>query len=72
MKTTRFPDSADIENGGAEVLYLDGFTVSTCVGADGVPVVQVDGMGSLRVNVNDGPVFDQHTESPSRIPYGDL
>lgn len=32
---------------------------------DGKPVVQVDGTGDIRVNVNDGAVFDRHTETNS-------
>lgn len=34
---------------------------------DGKPVVQVDGGGDFRVNINDGVVFDRHTESESLI-----
>jgi hypothetical protein len=34
---------------------------------DGKPVVQIDGTGDFRVNVNDGVVFDRHTESNSAI-----
>lgn len=34
---------------------------------DGKPVVQVDGSGDFRVNVNDAPVFDRHTESEDPI-----
>jgi hypothetical protein len=35
--------------------------------ADGKPVVQIDGAGDFRVNVNEGVVFDRHTDSESLI-----
>lgn len=34
---------------------------------DGVPVVQIDvpeGAGRFRVNINDGPIWDQEAEQP--------
>lgn len=44
--------------------------VSTGFGLDGVPVVQIDGAGRLRVNVNDAPVFDRDTEENGRDENG--
>ena len=44
-------------------------------GDDGAVVVQIDtdeGLGHLRVNINDGPVFDQDPEQPSRLDYAAL
>jgi hypothetical protein len=43
---------------------IGSFQVTTYYGeTDGVPVVQVDGAGHVRVNVNDAPVFDRDTEA---------
>lgn len=30
---------------------------------DGKPVIQIDGTGDFRINVNDSPIWDQSTES---------
>ena len=41
-------------------------TVVTYFGqADGKPVLQIDGEADFRINVNDAPVYDRHTDSES-------
>lgn len=35
---------------------------------DGKPVIQIDGQADFRINVNDGPVWDQSTEVNYEIP----
>lgn len=34
---------------------------------DAKPVIQIDGQGDFRINVNDCPVYDRHTDSESRM-----
>lgn len=52
-------------------LNIGPFVVTVYHGeTDSVPVVQIDGGGSLRVNVNDAPVFDRGTEDAGRNADG--
>lgn len=54
-------------------LVVGPFEVTVYYGeTDNKPVVQVDGSGDLRVNVNDAPVFDQDTEAGGRDADGNV
>lgn len=54
-------------------LNIGPFEVTAYYGeTDGKPVVQIDGSGDLRVNVNDAPVFDRHTEENGRDVNGNV
>lgn len=44
------------------------FTVVTYMGVDdGKPVIQIDGEGDFRINVNDSTIYDRDTDSESRV-----
>ena len=44
---------------------MEGLRVTFYLGEkDGKPVVQIDGSGDFRINVNDGAIWDQHTDAP--------
>jgi hypothetical protein len=44
---------------------MEGLRVTFYLGEmDGKPVVQVDGSGDFRVNVNDAPIWDQRPDAP--------
>lgn len=53
-------------------LDIEGITVDAWISVlDGVPVVQIDTherTGRFRVNVNDGPIWDQTAEQPYSHP----
>ena len=54
---------------GPDVDPDDGLEITFYHGQmDGKPVIQIDGSADFRVNVNDCPVWDQHTDQDYEIP----
>ena len=63
----RFPDAPD-EDPPLDVTFYHG-------AQDGVPVIQIDGGGRFRINVNDAPIWDadpnNHEHTPCRCTERD-
>lgn len=65
MHKVSLPDVGRIDSEDKEL----GLEVTFYMGQmDGKPVIQIDGSGDFRVNVNDGPIWDQSTETSWKGP----